>query len=384
MKKYLYLICLSVLVSCGTKNTVVQDGKALYTIDVDKLKHQNTIYASSIFKSVRTIILEDTDDALIGDISRIKVSNNYIFVLDAWIAKKLFVFDKNGKYLRQIGSKGQGPGEYLTIMDFCIDAEKREVYILDYFPKKVHKYNLDTGEYISSINLPKGDIVYLLISCAYDKLYLKLQYFGQQQNDNLLMEFDIQTGKSTEYLSAKECNFGWNEAVVGNFFVSEQIPLKYVELLMNTVYSIEKDTIYPYLYIKSKNWVQKNITTEEYGDGIRQAYNINTYFEYDDYIHLKYFSKGNEYTVVYNKKTNEANIYDRTQNDLLISKGHCLCIYHYVDYQTSKAYEYTSFQNFKYFIENDDDYDIVSDLDKKEELMKLDDEQFIIFEYEFK
>jgi hypothetical protein len=333
---------------------------------------------------VRTIILEETDDVLIGDISRIRVFDNYIFVLDAWRARKLFVFDKNGNYLRQIGSWGQGPGEYLEIMDFCIDAAKREIYILDTYPKKVHKYNLDTGEYISSINLPDRNLYYLLISCAYDKLYLKIQYFDQQEDDNLLMEFDIQTGKSTEYLSAKECNFGWNETVSGNFFVSEQIPLKYVELFMNTVYSIEKDSIYPYLSLKSKDWVQKSPTKEEYEHGIRQAHSIYTYFEYKDYIQLRYYYRDKQYTVVYNKKTNEASFYDYTQNDLLISRGHCFIICHYIDYQTSKAYEYTSFENFKYFIEHAKDYDIVSDLGKKEELMKLDDERFIIFEYEFK
>jgi hypothetical protein len=360
---------------------------ALYTVDVDKLKHQDTIYTSSFFTNVRTVILEDHDDALIGEIQWIQAFDNYILIFDFAIAKKLFVFDKNGKFLRQIGKTGRGTGEYIQVIDFCIDTERREIYLLDEGSRKVLKYNLDTGEYISSINLPKNDIGFYLIAYAYDKLYLKIKYYGQkEENDNLLMIFDPETGKYTNCISGK-WNLDWDGTVFSryNFFASDQPPLRYVELFMNTVFAIEKDSIYPYLTINTKNWTTK-ITHKEYEKGVTQAYHIHNYFEYKDYIYLRYKYRREQYTVVYNKKTNEAKVYDFSQNDLLFSKGYFTPEYYYIDYQTSKAYGFLYSWSFVFKSERDK-YELAPDLDKREELlelMKSDNERIVVFEYEFR
>jgi hypothetical protein len=359
---------------------------ALYTIDVDKLTHQETVYTSSFFKNVRTVILEDHDDALIGEIQYIQVFDDYILIFDFFIAKKLFVFDKNGKFLRQIGKTGRGPGEYIQIIDFCIDPERREIYLLDTGTRKALKYNLDTGEYISSIDLPKNDVSPYLIAFAYDKLYLKINYYGQkEENDNLLMEFDPETGKYTDCISSKKWNLDWDGSVYPSFsfFSSKQPPLRYAELFMNTVFAIEKDSIYPYFTINTKDWTKK-IKYEEYDKGVTRGYYIHNYFEYKDYIHLRYQYdyKLKKYTVVYNKKTDEAKIYDYSQNDLVLSKGRREPYYYYVDYQTSKAYEFAYLWEFI-----SDKYEFAPGLDKREELLKLlksDKERIVIFEYEFK
>jgi hypothetical protein len=357
---------------------------ALYTVNVDGLKHQDTVYISSFFKNVRTVILEEHDDALIGEIQWIQAFDDYILIFDFFIAKKLFVFDKNGKFLRQIGKTGRGTGEYIQVMDFCIDTEKREIYLLDSGSRKMLKYNLDTGEYISSINLPKNDIAPYLITYAYDKLFLKIMHYDQQgENDNLLMEFDFKTGKNTDYISSKKWNLDWRYDVYSsyNFFLSKQPPLKYAEMFMNTVFAIEKDSIYPYFTLNTKNWTRK-VTYEKYDRGLTEAYHIHNYFEYNDYIHLQYDYQLYRYTVVYNKKTDEAKIYDFSQNDLLFSKGHCIPEYYYIDYQTSKAYGF-----IHEFIFENDKYELAPGLDKREELMKLmksDNERIVVFEYEFK
>jgi hypothetical protein len=356
---------------------------ALYTVDVDGLKHEDTLYTSSFFKNIRTVILEEHDDALIGDIQWIQAFDDYILIFDFFIAKKLFVFDKNGKFLRQIGKAGRGPGEYIQVIDFCIDPERREIYLLDSGLRKALKYNLDTGEYISSINLPKNDIIHpSLITYAYNKLYLRI-YSQEEENDNLLMEFDPKTGKYTDYISSKKWNLGWNHDVYSmyNFFASQQPLLRYAEMFMNTVFAIEKDSIYPYFTLNTKNWT-KQVTEEEYDRGLTQAYRIHNYFEYNDYIHLQYKYRLYRYTVVYNKKTDEAKVYDFSQNDLLFSKGHCIPEYYYVDYQTSKAYGF-----IHGFIFDSNKYELAPGLDKREELlelMKSDNERIVVFEYEFK
>ncbi|MDR1554121.1 MAG: 6-bladed beta-propeller [Prevotellaceae bacterium] len=95
----------------------------MYIIDIDKAEEKGVFYLSDIVKKVRPIRLEETDYALIGEIDEIQVFDNHIFVLDILIAKKLFVYDINGKYIRQIGAMGQGPDEYMGISHFCIQTD---------------------------------------------------------------------------------------------------------------------------------------------------------------------------------------------------------------------------------------------------------------------
>jgi hypothetical protein len=79
-------------------------------IDLDAVEKEDTVLkVSSFFKKINTVILEDHDYALIGNISAIQVSEEYIFVLDSHIAKILFVFDKAGKFVRQIGPVSNSP-----------------------------------------------------------------------------------------------------------------------------------------------------------------------------------------------------------------------------------------------------------------------------------
>jgi hypothetical protein len=59
-----------------------QDGDALYTINLDSIEVESPIKASSIFKNIRAIILEENDNAVIGEINAIQVFEDYIFVLD--------------------------------------------------------------------------------------------------------------------------------------------------------------------------------------------------------------------------------------------------------------------------------------------------------------
>jgi hypothetical protein len=198
------------------------------------------------------------------------------------------------------------------------------------------------------------------------------------------VKFDCETGKYTDYyISSRKWNLAWGKNVSSmyNYFLSRQPPLRYAELFMNTVFAIEKDSIYPYFTLNTENWLQK-VTFEEYERGFTKAYNIHNYFEYKDYIHLQYKYRRYRYTVVYNKKTDEAKIYDFSQNDLVFSKGHFVPDCYYVDYLTSKAYGFIHHYSFE-----SGEYELAPGLDKRDELlewMKPDDERIVVFEYEFK
>jgi hypothetical protein len=84
----------------------------MYVIDMDRLKEETAVNCFSLFDKMKIITLEDTDESLIGRVDNIKATDDYLFILDKSFARKLLLFDKDGKYLRQIGRFGGGPTEY--------------------------------------------------------------------------------------------------------------------------------------------------------------------------------------------------------------------------------------------------------------------------------
>jgi hypothetical protein len=398
MKKILFIIIIIAVYGCKEQKYKVTNTS--YTIDLDSVELEDTIKLSTFFKRVNTIILEDNDYAIIGEIHAIQVFGNYIFVLDRLSAKKLFIFDKTGKYIRQIGSLGQGPGEYLSIYDFCVDARKEEIYLLDDYAKRIHKYNFETGKHIKSMRLP-ADYSYANIAQSGDKFYVSITPYYREKSDSLLMKINFETEQYQEYLSADKYNAGWNETQYSavNFFVSKDRILKYLEIYTNIVVAIDNDSIYSYLTVNHKDWVRKGdlLTSAEYRKQMRfsfgelgekgRAFHIHDYFEWQDNIFFRYrhIYPGHPHSVLYNKKTKEVHQYDYLKNDMLFeNRGGVRFVY----VNTKAAYECFESEFFPFFYMAKDklisNLDISPHLDKREEIMKLPEERFIIFEYEFK
>jgi len=69
-----------------------------------------------------------------------------IYVLDSG-NHRLQVFDKNGKYLRTIGKRGQGPGEFNTPLCLQLDDETGNIFVADYMSMTVIIFEKE-GKYI--------------------------------------------------------------------------------------------------------------------------------------------------------------------------------------------------------------------------------------------
>ena len=127
------------LYSCQEK---MQTTKFIMDSSIDVIKE--SVKLSSIITVKRIIPLETTDATLIGDLGKIVMFNDKIYVL--FKRNTLLVFDDKGKFLRKIGSIGEGPGEYRVIGDF--DVTNHAVFLRDYH--KILQYD-DNGEFMRSI-----------------------------------------------------------------------------------------------------------------------------------------------------------------------------------------------------------------------------------------
>jgi hypothetical protein len=311
------------------------------------------------------------------------------------------MFDKNGKFIRKIGRLGAGPGEYLSIYDFCIDKERKEVYILDSGKGKIHKYDFETGKYISSIeSIPSGSNAASAYYILYhnNNIYTKLLYSEtMSDNDNLLMKTNISTNERTTYLNFEKYNMGWNKPDFGGFNVFSSklgdVP-KYKDRMMNTIMAIGNDSIYAYITLKNKNWVKKaDLSTPPQQQNTpptpivhhlrekNKAYDIQNYIEWDNYVYFEFLPNG---IVLYNTETKEIKCYEKFINDLVYSQGDLRPKFQFAD--SNAAYEIFNIP-FLSQLKLGNTFQFSQNLDdKKDELINLlkEGERYVIFEYKFK
>lgn len=174
MKKNILLLIISFLLYSCSKTD--EDTNTIPVIDIEEglsdfSQHILNEYATDI----RYIRLENTPNSLINrNISKIHLENNKIFIHDS--DPFLKVFDAtNGKYLYNVGKKGQGPGELPFL--YGVDINVKENCILLTWSKFCYKYDTN-GNYIEQIfrpGLPWADstneTIYQNISMLDDSIF---------------------------------------------------------------------------------------------------------------------------------------------------------------------------------------------------------------------
>jgi hypothetical protein len=100
----------------------------------------NEIRLSEVIDSVWYLPLETNDSSIISYVDQVnEYKGNYI-ILDI-LSNKVLAFDKKGKFIRQIGHKGKGPGEYLHPTSFVVDTARDEIIVHDDHTSKIIHYD---------------------------------------------------------------------------------------------------------------------------------------------------------------------------------------------------------------------------------------------------
>lgn len=97
----------------------------------------------NIIDSMDYVSLETTTDSRIGQICKIKIHNDRIYILDNVTSKNLYIFRIDGKFINKIRGFGEGPLEILDPYDFDIDVTSNQLAILDGKLSKIVYYDLD-------------------------------------------------------------------------------------------------------------------------------------------------------------------------------------------------------------------------------------------------
>jgi hypothetical protein len=175
-------LCFFIAVSCNKKTESIRSDSNIKTIK-SLNKESDLSKDSPPFEEVVIVPLETNDDILIGDIENVQINDSLIFISDG--NKKLFVFNKDGKFRNKIGAKGNGPGEYLAIGTFFIDEINNQIVITDQASFAFYYYGID-GQFKSKKKIDQS-----IVDIPRSALLL--------DENNLLQNYIISPGSNTAY-----------------------------------------------------------------------------------------------------------------------------------------------------------------------------------------
>ncbi len=146
------MIYMSVVFSCSNDRNQLPNykiGDALIKCDIAN--------KNELISSIRYIQLETSDSCLISEPIYFSLYIDKIIIADS--KHNVFLFDTTGKFVKRIGIKGKGPGEYQTIFGYSFDHSTGNIHLSS--PQNTMVYDIN-GDYIKKLNF-KFDFESMLV-----------------------------------------------------------------------------------------------------------------------------------------------------------------------------------------------------------------------------
>ena len=251
MKTEIIFLFVLLLFGCDKKMKSPQDLEGIF-INKDKIIQikQAKFDEPMFIDSCSFIPLETTDASLIGEIKQIEMYNNKLYIYDRK-TDAIKVFDEKGKYLCNIGRKGEGAEEYLSIKSFYINADEKKVCILDPLRKTVHEFDME-GKYIQGVKLAKWGFYYMSNLMYFDK-YLYGFFDVLDDSDDVYAKISVEDYSIVDKWSTYPVKE--NDRIPVSFLKHPlsitKTGIHYISLYSDTIYTYKDGETAPYLIIET-------------------------------------------------------------------------------------------------------------------------------------
>lgn len=298
MKKILFIFALLSIISSCTKKRP-HDGAVINGFDNNYSEENSPL--SAFVDTIEVIPLtSDNKDVLLTNPQKMVLYENNYYILDN---NRLLCFGPSGKFIRFIGERGHGHGEYINIATFVVFNDT--VRLLDSFKNTLIAYTLD-GEFVSEKEAAEGafsnvrDAVF-----EKDDVLFMANYIYNEEND-IYTRWNTTTNKVSVVENTPVKTDGTKEYVGTHSFCHYDGNIRYI-LPFSAVIKSTNDHTIRFRTAKKiltdselQNMNHFNIMT--YSTHIDDFVGFNNIFETDNYLLLTFSNL--EYTVV-DKRSNE-------------------------------------------------------------------------------
>ncbi len=292
---YLIFIFLLSYTSCEERHKIINAEGTILELDVSNVleEKEKDVYVSQLAQKIHYIPLETKDSCLLISVNNIYLAQNSIFVSDS---KKLLKFDKSGKFIKQIGAFGRGPGEYDSLIKFAINEFLKEIYILSHMTRIMLVYDLETGAFKRNFKInidvskfdvfPHGNIAFLTNDLPVGTGLHSIDEVQVTDNEGMI----IATGQNDERNNNRSTTIGY-----ANLYKIKNDEFRYIYNFGDTLYSITKDYIRkPHIVFNLNNKIKREkLMIDPFSDEIQflDFISIPRILENNNYIFIT-FQKG--------------------------------------------------------------------------------------------
>lgn len=336
---FLLIAVTSFLLGCSgnKKENTLQDeeGTPVINLSSDNVSKVALLPLSEAAAKVEIVSLEVTDESLIGEITKMKVTDSDIWVKH-YKDNHVLRFSRSGKFLNKVGKVGQGPEEYIRMADFFVDENTKEVYIqTTIVGVKVYDYE---GNYKRTAAKTSPDDVFMTMYfqfALYDNKFFiaqNLAFINKPTPKDSVWSFAwVDSTYQKKKIFKNPAHIGREEEIMKNGINFQQFvnywlePFTSIDTYGNqlTLKYPDTDTIYRYDSPANELVPQYIISThEEKGDygathvwfrerSAFDYFSIYSYYPSKDNIYLL-CSKGETiYTYCYGKQTGKVKVKER-------------------------------------------------------------------------
>lgn len=293
------------IIACNQKKNVSISTVDL--IDVPIERNDASGVFDSIFEMNRYVPLEATDESLIRRVGKIIFYRDTVYVLDTE-EKRVLAFDKAGKFLKKYEHFGQGPGEYLSLVDFTIKGDT--LYLLDRNSGQLLLYNLEDS-LLQAQKVPKAKGICVLGSEKHafnEELGAADKSLNKEYYSYSLLEHGKKKWRRIPY-NKELCGLSFSLSEGANSFYYYQDSIYTYFPFNDTIYCVDKENgeLSPYLRVKIGDEYIGLEDDRKQIDVLRKKVSstIFAFYKWDDAILFSYYYNNENRKYVFVDKTGE-------------------------------------------------------------------------------
>lgn len=319
--KYICSILLCIVIchsSCKTDDPKSTDGDIIEIDILAAMDDQRPFPLSRIVDSVEIIPLESSVDSYLVNTLSTFVGERHI-LLACNFQNKVYLFNRDGSFNRNIGRIGKGPGEFLSLSYCIFDSSQEHIIILDQKSQKLIKYSVE-NDLIKEVKVSENiSTLFVDRMCEIDDKHFALIVRRpvvpvEDFHSILIFDFDLnQVGRqlprtNDESLCLPKLSY--------HHFSRGSSGTLFYEAVFDTVYLINSSgPAKPLYHLKiSENHLQFDDFRLRSQVPWKSRATVWSVYELDNYLFIPATNCMNSFLVVYDKKTRETYSVNSTIN----------------------------------------------------------------------
>lgn len=235
------------LVGCHSNQPVKHEAGLLQIPFEAGVQTERSVKLSQLADSVKLIALETNANCLLAKVKEgnILVAGRYIYIL---CSEGVLLFSDDGKFVKSISKRGQGPGEYSGIRYIGVNEQLNRFYIFSH--GKAIVFTQD-GDFLHECRIPLGwQYAFVGDSCIASYIYNNT---GQKTDRIVLTNLKGDTLKRYKRSDLFTISSGMNyymQTVLDTYFYTYQNNTYFKEYYNDTVFKVTPDTLLPHLTLQ--------------------------------------------------------------------------------------------------------------------------------------